>query len=219
MTFNGYNEKTNDYLIGIKFNNNKTWFQEHRELYTENVHNPTLALATELAKRMNEMDPDFTEGPKVSRANRDIRFSNNKAPYKEHKWFFLKDTLTRGSVPWGAPGYFFEISADWWRYGLFFGDEPKAMAEFRNKVNADTAGCERLIKIGDKSRFDLEGEEYKRIFNKELSPTLNKWAQKKWITYVRYEDYDNMDFYSPKLVDTVFEGFKEIYDIYKFLKK
>ena len=219
MTFNGFNENTNEFLIGIKYNNNKTWFQEHKELYTKNVHEPTLALATELALRMNEMDSSFTEVPKVSRANRDIRFSNNKAPYKEHKWFFLKDSYTRGSMPWNAPGYFFEISAEWWRYGLFYGDEPKVMAGLRAKIAADPAACERRVKLGDKSRFELEEENYKRIFNKELSPIANRWAQKKCIVYVKYEDYDNMDFYSHKLADTIFEGYKEIYDIYKYLKK
>ena len=92
------------------------------------------------------------------------------------------------------------------------------MSALRAKINADPAGCSRIVAVGNKSRFDIEGEDYKRIFNKELPDDVNSLAQKKWITYVRYEDYDNMDFYSPKLVDTVFEGFKEIYDVYKYLK-
>lgn len=219
MTFNGFNEYTNEYLVGIKYNNNKPWFQEHKEMYTENVHNPTVALANELCIKMTELDPGFTEKPKVSRANRDIRFSKNKAPYKVCKWFFLKNEFTGGSIPHNAPGYFFEMSADWWRYGLFYGDNPQEMEKFRAKIAADPAKCERMLKIAHKSRFDLDGEDYKRIFNKDLDSYVNTWAQKKWISYVRYEDYDNMDFYSPELVNTVFEGFKEIYEVYKYFKK
>lgn len=219
MTFKGFNEYTNEYLIGIKFNNNKPWFQAHKDMYADNVHNPTVALANELYLRMVDMDSEFTEKPKVSRANRDIRFSKNKAPYKVCKWFFLKNEFTRGSMPHNAPGYFFEMSSDWWRYGLFYGDNPQEMEKFRAKIAADTAKCERMLKIADESRFELQGEDYKRIFNKDLTPDINRWAQKKWITYVRYEDFDNMDFYSPKLVDIVFEGFKEIYEVYKYLKK
>ena len=30
--------------------------------------------------------PEFTEAPKISRINNDIRFSPNKPPYKEHMW-------------------------------------------------------------------------------------------------------------------------------------
>ena len=130
-----------------------------------------------------------------------------------------KNEMTKGSIPHDAPGYFFEMSADWWRYGLFYGDNPKVMENFRARINADPAGCERMLKLADRQNiYNLEGEDYKRIFNKDLDPYLNKWAQKKWITYVRYENYDNMDFYSPKLVDTVFEGFKKIYPVYKYFK-
>lgn len=219
MEFNGFNEYTNEYLVGIKFNNNKSWFQEHKEMYAENVHNPTVAFANELWEKMNKLDSEFTEKPRVSRANRDIRFSKNKAPYKICKWFFFKNEFSRGSIPHDAPGFFFEMSADWWRYGFFFGDNPKVMENFRAKINADPAGCERMLKLADRQKiFQLEGEDYKRVFNKELDPYINKWAQKKWITYVRYENYDNMDFYSHKLEDTVFKGFKAIYPVYKYFK-
>lgn len=218
MEFNGFNEYTNEYLIGIKFNNNKQWFQAHKEMYTENVHNLTLAFADELWQRLNENDPHFTERPKVSRANRDIRFSKNKMPYKLCKWFFFKTEGTKGGMPQNEPGFFFEMSADWWRYGLFYGDTPQTMSELRAKIKANPSKAKRLIAKGERSRFNLEGEDYKRIFDKDLDPELNFWAQKKWITYVRYESYDNMDFYSRNLIDTVFNGYKEIYDIYKFFK-
>ena len=218
MRFEGFNEYTNEYLVGIKFNNNKVWFQEHKDMYTDNVHNPTIALANEVYLKMLEFDSEFSDKPKVSRANRDVRFSKNKSPYKVCKWFFLKNEFTKGSIPNNAPGYFFEMSADWWRYGMFYGDNPHEMEKFRAKIAADPAKCERMLKIADKSRFEIQGEDYKRIFNKDLPSHINKLAQKKWITYIRYEDYDNMDFYSPKLVNTIFEGFKEIYDVYKYLK-
>ncbi len=219
MEFKGFNEYTNEYLVGIRFNNNKEWFQAHKDMYNENVHNTIVALANEILMKMVELDPDFTEKPRVSRANRDVRFSKDKSPYKVCKWFFFKNAMTNGSIPHDAPGYFFEMSADWWRYGLFYGDNPKVMENFRARIYADPAGCERILKLADRQNiFTLEGEDYKRIFNKELDPYLNKWVQKKWITYVRYENYDNMDFYSPKLVDTVFEGFKKIYPVYKYFK-
>ncbi len=219
MSFNGFNEYTNEYLIGIRFNNNREWFQEHKDMYNENVHNLTVDFANELLDRMTEFDPSFTDKPRVSRANRDVRFSKDKSPYKVCKWFFFKDPLTEGSIPHNAPGFFFEMSADWWRYGLFFGDNPKVMSAFRAKINADTAGCKRAMKLAEEQKiFTLDGEDYKRIFNKDLDPYINKWAQKKWIIYVRYEDYENMDFYSKKLIDTVFEGFKKIYPVYKYFK-
>ena len=88
--FRGFTEQTNDFLVGIKFNNNKEWFNANKLMYTENVHKPMVALANEVYEKMHEYKKNFYEKPKISRINRDIRFSNNKSPYKISKWFFLR---------------------------------------------------------------------------------------------------------------------------------
>ena len=107
--FRGFTEQTNDFLVGIKFNNNKEWFNANKLMYTENVHKPIVALANEVYEKMHEYKKNFNEKPKISRINRDIRFSNNKSPYKISKWFFLRGD---GSphIRYEKPTYFFEMS-------------------------------------------------------------------------------------------------------------
>ena len=57
--FRGFTEQTNDFLVGIKFNNNKEWFNANKLMYTENVHKPMVALANEVKKKMHEYKKNF----------------------------------------------------------------------------------------------------------------------------------------------------------------
>lgn len=215
--FTGFNELTNEYLVGIRFNNNKEWFGEHRDMYRTNVHEPMVELADEVFLRMQKMDTGFMEIPKVSRANRDIRFSKNKAPYKECKWFFLRGD-GKPDMVYSRPTYFFEISPDWWRYGLFYSPGPSGMQAFRKRADANPAELKKIIKIYEKQGvFELEGENYKRIFNKDTDAGLIDWYQKKYIGFMSMHDYSEDAFYSDKLPDIVFDGFKAVYPIYKYL--
>jgi uncharacterized protein (TIGR02453 family) len=214
--FEGFTPEMNDYLMGIRFNNYKSWFDEHREQYTKYVHEPMKLFADEIFARMNDMDEDFREIPKISRANRDIRFSKNKNPYKESKWFFLRGDGSPHIV-YSKPTYFFEVMPECWRYGFFYEPGPNGMAVYRKKIESDIAGFERLISEVEKDDFFItEERNYKRVFNPELSEHIRKWHQKKGVEFTRYEDYTNTDVYSEKLIDVVFEGFKRLYPLYKF---
>lgn len=214
---NKFNELTNEYLIGIRFNNYKEWFHEHRDMYRLNVHEPMAELADLVYEKMHKMDKNFVQTPKVSRANRDIRFSKNKSPYKECKWFFLRDD-GKPDLTYPRPTYFFEISPDWWRYGMFYYPKPADMQLYRNKLSAESARFERIVKKLERLKgFEVTGEKYKREFKNELSPRLNGWYQFKGFDIIHYEEYTNTAFYGDDLPDIVFEAFKKLYDMYRFL--
>lgn len=216
---NKFNSLTNDFLIGIRFNNYKDWFHAHKDMYKLNVHMPMVELANEVYERMHQMDSNFVQTPKISRANRDIRFSKNKNPYKESKWFFLRAD-GKPDLTYPKPTYFFEISSDWWRYGLFYAPKPSNMAAYRVKLEAETARFKRITdKLVKDSFFEIDGESYKREFKNQLPAELNSWYQRKSIELTHYEDYINTVFYTDKLPDIVFEGFKELYEMYKFLNE
>ena len=46
--FHGYTQKTVDFLWGIRFNNERGWFMEHKETYQQELLEPTRALANEV---------------------------------------------------------------------------------------------------------------------------------------------------------------------------
>src|SRR5262245_20267760 len=72
--FEGWKGDFQGFFLGLKLDNSKAYFDAHRRTYEGEVKAPLVALLADL-------EPEF--GPaRVSRPNRDIRFSPDKSPYK-----------------------------------------------------------------------------------------------------------------------------------------
>ena len=57
--FQGYRQETLDFLWGIRFNNDRTWFQAHKEEYLRCLYEPTAALGEEVYDRFASKAPLF----------------------------------------------------------------------------------------------------------------------------------------------------------------
>lgn len=98
--FSGFPKAAFDFLKGISENNNREWFEAHRESYEASLRAPMKTLIEEMDARLATFAPEITGTVKNSmfRIHRDVRFSKNKAPYKTNAacWFFHRDS--RGTV-------------------------------------------------------------------------------------------------------------------------
>jgi len=77
------------FLTRLKRNNNRDWFQAHKEEWEACVREPVLRFITDLAAPLYEITPHLVADPRPSRGSmfriyRDTRFSNDKRPYKTH---------------------------------------------------------------------------------------------------------------------------------------
>jgi len=75
------------FLRGLARNNDKTWFNDHRQQYEDHVRQPFLRLLVDLQPALAEVSQHFLADPKtvggsLFRIYRDARFSNDKSPYK-----------------------------------------------------------------------------------------------------------------------------------------
>lgn len=134
----------------LEENNTRDWWHAHSAVYQESVKEPLTALLARL-------EPQF--GPsKIFRPNRDIRFSQDKSPYKTAQGAFA-------SFQEGV-GYYLQLSAD----GLLVGGgyhshSPAQLARYRNSVDATGTG-EQLQHIVDAiaaAGFTVEGEKLKTV--------------------------------------------------------
>src|SRR2546429_7407411 len=73
--FVGWKGDFRGFFLGLRVNNNKAYFEAHRKQYEAEVKAPMLALLADL-------EAEFGPPHRVSRPNRDIRFSADKSPYK-----------------------------------------------------------------------------------------------------------------------------------------
>ena len=74
---------TLDYLEDLRFNNNKTWFDENRKRYDQARANVE-ALITDILQHFAPVENVGKTNAKdcMFRINRDVRFSKDKTPYK-----------------------------------------------------------------------------------------------------------------------------------------
>ena len=116
--FTGYTDQTVDVFWGIRFNNDRAWFAEHKQEFQDAVMTPTKALAGELYDWFQETYPDLHLNVHISRIYRDARRLFGRGPLNDHIWFSFQNAIeNRGEAPcfWfqvGADGY--GCGAGWW---------------------------------------------------------------------------------------------------------
>jgi uncharacterized protein (TIGR02453 family) len=107
--FEGFPREGIRFLERLKRNNNRPWFQKHKDEYEELVRFPMQCLIASLAQRMADTAPEIEFSPKKSifRIYRDVRFSKNKLPYKTN---IAASFQLRGQrAPTEAPGLYVGI--------------------------------------------------------------------------------------------------------------
>lgn len=96
-------------------NNNKAWFEAHRDDYEQHVREPMRELVDEMFERFDRFAPEIGGDPKRSmfRINRDVRFSKDKSPYKTHAacWFHHRRATRSVGVEAGegSAGFYFHL--------------------------------------------------------------------------------------------------------------
>lgn len=85
-------------------NNRKEWMDENRERYRQHVVAPFRRLLDALTPAVRKLHPGFgvggRSGENFSRINRDIRFANDKTPYRTQMYLFF----SRSDVPGRSGG-------------------------------------------------------------------------------------------------------------------
>src|SRR2546430_12473494 len=97
--FAGWSKPALQFFHGLKRDNSKAYFEAHRQVYEEQVRQPMEALLTEIER---DLGPDIEV--KIFRLNRDLRFTPDKRPYKEHLGAYLSTA--------GSGGLYLQISDD-----------------------------------------------------------------------------------------------------------
>ena len=183
--FNGFTPAAGDFLWELAFNNERVWFNEHKEQFEQTVNEPFKALAAETQALMCSRFPEMDCRLHVSRIYRDARRLFGRGPYKDHLWF----TLWTGEDRHNSPVFWFELSPASFSYGVgFYTATAEQMAALRRYIDANPAEMERLARRVAKSEFHLEGEPYKRL-KKDVGEVLNPWYNRKWISLCAEYDH------------------------------
>ena len=92
--FAGFGPKTKKFLRELGRNNDKAWFDAHRSDYEAHYLEPAKAFVEAAGPKLEKIAPNVVCEPRANgsifRVNRDIRFSKDRTPYKDHidLWFW-----------------------------------------------------------------------------------------------------------------------------------
>ncbi len=216
-SFTGFTPNTSAFLRALAANNRKEWFEAHKEEYRQFLQEPLQQLAAALGGPLMAIDPDLITEPRrvVSRIYRDTRFSRDKSPYKTTMWLTYKRPLTAWQ---DAPAYFFELTADSYRFGMGFYSASKGkMDRLREEIEHRPERFRQAVAfLEEQDMLVLEGELYKRMLKPDLADDLQRWHRRKNLYLVCNRQSDE-SLFSQGLADDLRKGFFLLAPFYSYL--
>ena len=162
--FTGIRKEAIDFLIGMKLNNNETYYREHLDVYEQELRAPLRELNEALTPVVHSMDPELDTRPAsvIARLRRDTRFTKDKSPFRDHIWMGWRYPGERRSegfhMYWG-------FGVDWmgWGCGSYDTDRP-LMDAFRECILRDPDRIRAVFNAkGMPGRYTVSGEPYRKM--------------------------------------------------------
>lgn len=205
--FEGFRPETIDFLWGIKLNNQKEWFEAHKQDYLNYLYEPMKRLGAAVFAPL-EAIPGM--GLHVSRIYRDARYSHG-LPYKDSLWLSVR----HDNGYWAEqPCLYFDLHPDYYGYG--FGviyPRADAMERFRHRITERPDDFLALVGAMEKQTgFPVTGDAYRRkkpVPDARLEPYYNL----KNIVCLTEKPIDE-DLFSPALADTVAGTLEKLLPLY-----
>lgn len=161
------------FLRGIAAHNDKSWFEANRALYDAGYVAAGQAFVEAVGPKLREISPEVQFAPRingsVSRINRDVRFSKDKRPYKDHLdlWFWHGEK--RG---WDCPGFYLRLTAEEVFLGVgMHGFDKERLETFRNAVVLGRSGkalAEAVASVRAAGPYEI-GEKTRKLMPKGFS--------------------------------------------------
>lgn len=211
--FLGFSPETVDFLWGIRWNNNREWFLEHKQDYVNYLYEPMKALGKDLFQPFVEKPGELL---KVSRIYRDSRL-HHPLPYKESLWICIRQDVQW----WGEnPCLYFEITPEGISYGfLLWRPRPATMEAIRQYAAAHTEEVTKLFSSVEKATgAPITAEVYKRPKVAPVPELERLYTWKGCITCTVDMPFSE-DTFGPELGERVADFFGKVLPLYDFFNK
>lgn len=201
-----FEKSTFTYLKDLQKNNNRDWFAEHKPTYAKAQKNAKDVFA---AIHIKLQMHDEIEKSKMMRIYRDVRFSNDKTPYKAH---FANSYSRLGATLRG--GYFLRIRpGESFLAGGFWEPSKDDLFRIRKEIEQDASEIKSILEAEDyKKNFGGTYESFDELktaprgFDKE-HPDVDLLRKKGFIASKSFTDEQVL---SENFIDEVDKSFKAL---------
>ncbi len=222
ISFKGFPKECVRFFANLTENNNKLWFDQHRNEYDTFVAAPSRAFVSEMGKRLKEISPAVHADPRVNKSlfkiHRDTRFSKDKTPFKTHMGIMFWE----GNRPrMECSCYYFHLSPPNLIIGVGIYQFPKLLLEeYRNSVVNPLHGPQlgkAIDEVTQNTDFNLGGELYKKTprgfdpEHKNAEFLLYKGL------HIGTESKIPLEFYSSQILDYCFERYEKMAPLHRWL--
>lgn len=157
---------TFQFIRDLRANNDREWFKANKARYEAEVKAPALRFVVDFGARLHQISPHFLSDPRPSggslfRIYRDIRFSKNKDPYKDHVGLYFRHEAGNDAH---TPGFYLHLEPQksFVGLGLWRPDNP-TLKMIRDALVADPSLWDKAV--GQKrfqEHFQVTGASLKR---------------------------------------------------------
>ncbi|MGH2918160.1 MAG: DUF2461 domain-containing protein [Solirubrobacteraceae bacterium] len=157
--------ETTTFLRALRDNNDRAWFDDHRDEYRAAYVDPAKAFVTAAGLALERIAPGINAESRILgsifRINRETRFSKDKRPYKDHLdlWFW------EGERKAARSGFFLRISPAFVGIGAgAHSFEKDALARYRAGAADPDSGAQlaQIAEALERDGFEIGGERYVR---------------------------------------------------------
>lgn len=220
--FQGFSKETVAFFENLKRNNNRVWFESHRQEYENYVMKPAKAFVVAMGEKLRAAFPDIIASPKVNkslfRITRDTRFSLDKRPYKTNLGFYFWE----GTKPrMECSGFYFHLEPPIIVLGVGAYMFPKRWLDRFRRMVVDTEYGEELSdvikRISKLKGCTLGGKYYKRIPSGYEASHPNAYLLLHNGLYAGCETDIPDELYSHELIDHCWKRFHALAPLHKWL--
>lgn len=201
-----------DYLKKLQDNNNRDWFEEHKQDYVAAQHN---IKGFYTAIRENLDTHDDIEKVKLFRIYRDVRFSKDKTPYKAH---FAGSFSRLGKHLRG--GYYLRIRPnESFLAGGFWEPNKDDLYRIRKEIEVDATEMRAILNQNDFIKYfggSFQGDELKtapRGFDKH-HPDIDLIRKKGFIAVRKFSDQEVI---SNSFIEEVNQSYKALRPFFDYM--
>ncbi len=219
--FAGFPEETIRFFLDLRFHNEISYYKAHENEYLAYVKEPFHQFIEAMAPTMLSIDPsmDLRPGRSMARIRRDVRFSKDKSPFRDHMWCLFRRSGEKRDT---SVTFWFELSPQVVEWGLgFWSQNRPAMDALRRMMTVKpsvVADVFHQCEVPSK-RFHLYGDRYKRMIAPEHLPIDLAMIYPMKELYLKRIDVPLQTAFTADVLSMVQNDFLRLAPLYRLLRE
>jgi uncharacterized protein (TIGR02453 family) len=209
-----------DFLNELKANNDRDWFQKNKMHY-EKIKSEMLVFLGQTIPEIAVFDPSVLAiSPKecIFRIYRDVRFSNDKLPYKTHIGAFVSKTGRKGN----HPGYYIHIEpGQSFLAGGLYMPPPELLKAVRNEIYFNVEEFKSIINQPEFLKYFVKPDDFDKLSRppKGFDPAWPDVDLLKYRSYVVTCNIGEQDLAEDRFEKNIINVFRAMFPLNAFLHR